>query len=359
MLFYIIFLVFISVVFLLGYFFPDKDKLLSFVVLVTIILIGGLRYGVGGDYNSYVSWYLYKTRDDDLEFGFVAIMELFRHFNLSPQVLFFLFSFFTYLFIYLGIKKYTIHVNTALLFYILIPTLFLTSLNLVRQSFSVSISFYAFYYLLNKRYLVFSILMLIGISIHNTCLIPLIAFIFVFKFVDEIKKKHLLILLIVSFFMAMLDCVRIFAAFFENTRYAFYFSNEQIPVNFFKIIILNCLSLLILFFYYDKLKIVSTYQKYLLVLYFLSVVLINILSPFNDLSRIYTYFRVFEIIIVTDLIFLETNRKRVFLFSFFSFFYLSTFLIALKKDSEIQSQNRPKFTPYNNILWSFNKLKTN
>ena len=158
MFFYIILAVFISALFLLGYFYPNREKSLGLVVLIVIVLLGGLRYKVGGDYDSYVNWYLHKTRDNDFEFGFVAIMQFFRSFKLSTQFLFLFFSFFTYFFVYLGIKKYSRHPNIAFLFYILIPTLFLSSLNLVRQSFSVAVSFYALYYLIHKKYYIFFIL---------------------------------------------------------------------------------------------------------------------------------------------------------------------------------------------------------
>ena len=193
--------------------------------------------------------------------------------------------------------------------------------------------------------------MLIGISIHYTSIIPLIVFLLVVKIADKIKAKYIFILLLVSVLMSIFDFIKVFAILFENTRYSFYFSNQRIPVNFIKIIALNSLSLFILF-YFDKIKNAYPYQKYLLVLYFLSVVIINILAPLDDLSRIYTYFRIFEIIVVTDLIFLQTKRIRIFLFSFFYVFYFSTFLIALKKDYDIQNNTKSKFTPYKSIFES-------
>ena len=133
-------------------------------------------------------------------------------------------------------------------------------------------------------------------------------------------------------------------------RYSYYFSNQQIQVSLIKIIILNSVGVFILF-YFDKLKKVYPYQKYLLILYFSSLVSINLFSPLNDLSRIYIYFRIFEIIVVADLIFLENNRKRIFLFSFFFIMYFGTFLNALKTDFEIKNAKMPKFIPYKNILW--------
>ena len=347
--FYILLLLFISSLFLLGYFYPNKEKLLGLIVFVVITLVAGLRYRIGNDYNSYVSWYLYKTRDDNLEFGFVAIMDLFRWFNLSPFFLFFFFSFFTYFFVYLGIRKYTSHNNVELLFYILIPSLYISSFTFVRQSFSVAISFYSFYYLINRKYLVYFLLMFIGISIHNTCLIPFVVFIFIFRYIDKIKVNHMCILLIGTFVLSTLNFVEVFSILFDKTRYEYYFSNKRIPVNIFKLIVLNIVCFFTLY-YYQKYRIKNLYKQYFLVLYVISIAFINILSSSIDLSRIYTYFRIFEIIVVADLIFSETNRKRICLFSFFYILYFTAFLNGLKIDSKIPYENIPKFIPYRSIF---------
>lgn len=352
MIFYVLLALSVLGLFLFSYRYPYAEKNISLILFGIMVFVSGLRNRVGGDYDSYVSWYLLKTRDNRLEFGFVAIMDLFRWLKLSPQFLFFFFSFFTCYFVFLGVKKYSENSNLALLLYILLPSLYLSSLVFVRQSFSVAISFYAFYYLINKRYLIYFVLMFIGISIHNSCLIPFVVFLLIATFIDTIKIKHLIFLLIISLILSMFDFIRIFSVLFKETRYAFYFSNQRIPVNNLKLIILNCVSIFVLF-HFDKLKETYAYQKYILILYVFSVVLINVFSPLNELSRIYIYFRIFEIIVVADLIFLASNQKRILFFSFFFVLYFGSFLNALKKDFESR-ENMCKFIPYNNILWSSN-----
>ncbi len=350
MVFYILLVSVIFSLILVAYVYPKTEKGISLLLLGIMILLGGFRDRIGSDYDSYISWYLKGTRDEDFEFGFVAIMNLFRALHLSSHFLFFFFSFFTCLFVYLGIKNYTKNINLALLCYILIPSLYITSFTLVRQSFSVAISFYAFYYLINKKYFTFFLLMLIGVSIHRTCLIAFLVFLFTYRFADKIKIVHLVFALMTSLILSKLNFHYLFSGFFKDLRYSYYFSNQQISVNFIKIIILNGVGLFILF-YFDKLKKAYPYQKYLFVLYFFSLVSVNLFSTLNDLSRIYTYFRIFEIIVVVDLIFLENNRKRVFLFSFFFMMYFGTFLNGLKTDFEIQNTNMPKYIPYKNLLW--------
>lgn len=355
MFFYALLLLLISSLLLLGYFYPDKEKALGIIVLCIMILVSGFRDTIGSDYKSYVNWYLYKTRDDDLEFGFVAIMNLLRWLNLSPPFLFFFFSFFTCFFLFLGVKKYTVNSNLALLFYILIPSLYLTSFTLVRQSFSVAISFYAFYYLINKKYLVYFLLMFIGISIHISCLIPFIVFFLVFRYADKINLNHLYGLLVISFILSRFDFIQIFRGLFEKSRYLYYFSEHFSKVSFFKIIVMNLEGFLVIF-YFQKLKNKYPYQQYLIILYCLSIVFVNLLSKNHDFTRISTFFRVFEIVVLADLVFLQENRKRIVFFTFFYFLYFAAFFNGLKKDSEIPVENMPKFVPYKNILWSLGTI---
>lgn len=351
MIFYVLLVVLVLGLFLISYRFPTAEKGISLILLGIMVLIGGFRHRVGGDYDSYVNWYLKGTRDDNFEFGFLGIMKVFRYFNLDYHFLFFFFSFFTCCFVFLGIRKYTVNSNLALLFYIMIPSLYLTSFTLVRQSFSVAISFYAFYYLMNKRYLVYFLLMLIGISIHNSCLISFVVFFLVFRYGDTIKINYLYALLIVSFLLSRFDFLEIFRGLFEDTRYLYYFSYHGMQVDVLKIIIMNLEGILILF-YFQKLKNKYPYQQYVLVLYCFSIVFVNLFSKNYDLTRISTYFRIFEIIVLADLIFLETSRRRIALFSFFYVLYFGAFLNGIKKDFEIQNKNMPKFIPYKNILWS-------
>ncbi|MEP6803979.1 MAG: EpsG family protein [Flavobacterium sp.] len=357
MIFYIVFLLFISSLLLMQYFCPFKQRILEIIVLGIIVLISGLRKSVGYDYNNYVLWYLYKVRDQDFEFGFVAIMNLFRYFDLPPFFLFFFFSFFTYLFVYLGIKKYTSNSNLALLFFIMIPGLYLTSFTILRQFFSVAICFYSFSFLINKKYIQYFLLMFIGLSIHNSCLIPFILFLIVFRYGNQIKINYLYGIMFFSFLFSSLGFFHFFHFFFDKSRYLYYFSNQNELVNIWKIIVLNFEGILIL--YYFKInKYTYSYQHYLVVLYSFSIVFLNLFSNNADLTRIAIYFRIFEIIIVSDLIFSQANNNRKILFSFFYTLYFLSFLNALKKDLEFEDVNMSKLIPYNNILLSSSKSNT-
>jgi hypothetical protein len=314
-----------------------------------MILIGGFRDRIGGDYDSYVCWYNKGTRDHNLEFGFVAIMNLFRLLKLNTSYLFFFFSFFTYLCVYLGIKKHTIYTNIALLFYILIPSLYLTSFTLIRQSFSIAISFYAFHYLLERKYLYYFIFMFIGISIHYSCIIPLLVFLLVFKWGNLIKIRNLYVFMCLSFIIGQIGIIQWLSIFFKNSHYLYYVSSKYSnAVPLLKLLAMNAMGCLVIY-YYSKFGFRNSNQKYFLLLYVCSILFLNVFSESTELTRIYIYFRFFEILLVAEIIYNTSGKKRFYLVVFLSFFYLFPFFRAVKIDYE-KAPEILKMTPYKSLL---------
>jgi transmembrane protein EpsG len=348
MLFYIFFLLFTTALLFLGNYFPDKNKYTQPLTLAIVILIAGFRSHVGADYDSYVVWYIDKTRDCDFELGFLAILNVFRFFGLSHYYLFFFFSFFTYVFFYLGIRKYTVNANVAFVIFLLLPGLFLNSLSFVRQAFSMSISFYAFYYLINKKYLIYFILMLIGLLIHNSCLLPFVLFTLVFLFESKIKVLHLYFLLVLSMIISQINYLSFFKPFFEHSRYVYYFSNLDNPVSLLKLFALNGVCIFVLL-HYDKMKETYFYQKYFLIFMVFSVVFTNVFAFQIHLTRFSYFFKIFETIVIADLIYLGSKQRKLFLVSVFYVYYFGAFMYSLKVDKD-NIKEGSRFTPYNNIL---------
>ncbi|WP_281298274.1 EpsG family protein [Flavobacterium limnophilum] len=347
MMFYILFILLISGILSLEHFYPNKQIIIGFFAFCIVVLVAGFRDRIGYDYDSYVSWYLTKTRDDDFEFGFVVIMNLFRVLHLEPHFLFFFFSFFTCFFLFLGIKKYTENQSFAFMIFLLLPELFLTSFHLVRQSFSVAICFYAFYYLMNKKYFIYLTLMFVAVSIHYSAFLPLLIYFFVFKYPEKFNERNIIVMLLISFLISKINSIQLFYFLFEKTRYAYYFSQESAPVNNYKIIILNLVALFVLF-HFRKLKEKYPNHKYLLPFYFFSVIFINLFSSFADMARLVLYFRIFEIIIIADLVFLFAKKKRLWLVTGFYIYYFAAFTYTLRGD--LEKTGVGKFIPYQTFI---------
>ena len=335
----------------LAYLNPSKDRVCQFSLMFLAVVISGFRNHLSGDFGSYIGWYNNKSRDNDIEYGFLILMNWFREFNLSYHFFFFFFSFWTVFFVFFGIRKYTTHSSLAFLFFLLIPALFLNSWSIIRQAFAMSIAFYAFYYLINKKYLIYFLLMSIGISIHYSAIIPFFLFIFVYKFADKIRIIHIVILLLLSFILSQFYWVGFFLQFFDKTHYSYYFSNAQQQVNPYKVIVLNGLGLFLLF-YFEKMKKAYPIQKYFMILCFFSIITTNIFAKANDLNRFSYYFTIFEVVVFADLVFLEFKKKRLMLFMGTYLYAVSLFLYTIKADYNLNNQNT-KYIPYNCIFYKF------
>ncbi|MDR7208979.1 EpsG family protein [Flavobacterium piscis] len=349
--FYVLLLFVILALFLISYRYPSSEKNISLTLLGILILIGGFRDRIGWDFINYTNWYFKGTRDNDLEFGFLAVMRVFRYLNLDYEFLFFFFSFFTYLFAYLGIKKYTKKRSLPLMLYFLIPVLFLYSFTYIRQYLSVTIAFYAFTFLLERKYFIYFLWMLVGVSFHYSCLIPLVIFLLVFLWGDYMKNYHLYILMGISFVISQIGFIYWASLLLKDSHYLYYVSNkEAVPVPLLKLLIMNIMGILVIN-YFNKKKFQYDYQRYLLLLYVCSIFFLNLFSESTELTRIYIYFRIFEIILVADIIRYALLNRRFWLISFMCCFYFLPYFRAIQINSGSACKDEFKLIPYKSLLY--------
>jgi len=351
MIFYILLIILAIGLFIITYWLPKTDKAISITLLVVMILIGGFRDGIGCDYNSYTNWYNTGIRDYDFEFGFLIIIKVFRLLKLNHEFLFFSFSFFTYLFAYLGINKYAQKSTLCLVLYFIIPVLFLYSFTYIRQFLSVAIAFYAFSFLIEKKYWVYFLLMLLGISIHYSCFIPFVVFFMIFKWSAFIKIRYLYILMIITFVISQIGIIHFLSLLFKDSRYLYYFSNKfAVPVPLMKLIVLNTMGLFVLW-YYEKIGFQLSQQRCLVFIYISSIIFLNIFSESTELTRIYIYFRIFEILLFSEIIFYFLLNKKIWLTSLVFCVYIYPFFRAIIIDGEKQMYERQKLIPYKSLLF--------
>jgi hypothetical protein len=129
----------------------QKDKRVHYIFLSVLILFAGLRGGIGIDFVNYNKWYNITVNDNNLEIGYVGIMNVFAYFNLSIYHIQFLFFSGTLLFISLSLKKYTNNLKYAWFFYLIFPYFFLYSFILMRQYLAMAIVFWSFQFLLKNK----------------------------------------------------------------------------------------------------------------------------------------------------------------------------------------------------------------
>ncbi|MGY0038969.1 EpsG family protein [Pedobacter sp. NJ-S-72] len=97
MLFYITYIVIISILLLSNYFIDSKYNFFEITGLVIIILVSGLRDYTGYDFKSYTDSYQSAYFDYKYEPGFRLLMQTLRFFGADSHVMFFLFSLSTFI----------------------------------------------------------------------------------------------------------------------------------------------------------------------------------------------------------------------------------------------------------------------
>ena len=122
-----------------------RNRVFDAPVLALLVLFAGFREAMTPDMERYRQMYegIGSGESLPLETSFVYLSKLLNWLGLDYHALFFLFTFFTLLFVYLGIKNYTTHVKLSLLLYTLIPACFLNLFVEMREATAVAVAFYA------------------------------------------------------------------------------------------------------------------------------------------------------------------------------------------------------------------------
>lgn len=135
-------------------------KIVGMLVAVCIpCVFAGIRYGVGTDYFHYYSMYLahakrslseYLSYANASDFSFYLIARFCNLFN-SPQLMYFLFAFFTYAPVAKAILERDEKETTFFLAFFFLLGSFSSGLNIMRQAAAMSIVFYSLKYLLDRK----------------------------------------------------------------------------------------------------------------------------------------------------------------------------------------------------------------
>jgi hypothetical protein len=327
----------------------QKDKRAHFIFLCVLIFFAGLRGGLGTDFVNYSKWYNLTINDKLLEIGYVGIMNVFAYFRLTIYNIQFLFFIVSLLLINLALKKYTINLKYAWLFYLIFPYFFLCSFVLMRQYLAMAILFLGFKFLLKNKLWHYVLAILIGSLFHYSCLLAGILVFALFYISKFVTRKQILFFLILSLPFAFINWLQFFGYFFEGTKYEGYFiAKNMIPINYIKLVLFNIEALFILY-NYDQLIKLKTENKYFIILAIFAFVLANFLASANHLSRFSLYFKFFELIVLAEIAYL--TRKNFLVIPLIALYGFSLFFNSLWFDYKSEGKHN-KLVPYKNILFN-------
>ena len=128
---YILFVAIIMTLLILNSAIKPNANIFQMLVFALIVFFVGFRFETGYDWAMYRNFFEYNTFHSSIEFGYVFLIKILRYFFNDYQSLFLFTALLTYIFIFLGIKKYTTHTSIALVLFLLIPGFFLNSLTII------------------------------------------------------------------------------------------------------------------------------------------------------------------------------------------------------------------------------------
>lgn len=173
-----------------------KIRLLSWLGLLIPILISGFRYGVGTDYFNYVNIFnghiemdlkTYTDINGVAETGYFILEKVSYSLMGDARLVFLSTAFLTIAFFYLGMKRYQLR-YPGLVFFLYLLTIFPATMNAVRQGVAMSIMFYAFTFVLDKKPLKYTLLTLTAGLFHISALL-LLPFYFIGRLFDVQKRS--------------------------------------------------------------------------------------------------------------------------------------------------------------------------
>jgi len=345
MIFYIIY--YLSIMFLLftDYLFKNV-KVFLFLAIGIIIFISGTRYGVGYDFFNYVSFYTIYL-PEYLEPLFKLSIVVLKEFSSNPQIMFFMYSFFTIILTYIGIVKYTKYVKTSLLIFLLIPGLYLNSFSILRQAMAESILFLAFFYIIyEKRLLKFCLISLVAFLFHYSAILPVLIVLATYYI---LKKSYSIIFYSIILCLSIVSYQIHLATFllgFAFARYAAYLNYIQ-SVSILKLVVYNIFMLVLILF---KNRYIHTKEDNIILnILFIGVIVLNVFSDFTPVTRLSYYFLIFQIILVPKFIYsFNDNNLKVIILSISILYYLLIFGNALK--TSMATVTYSGMVPYKNYF---------
>ena len=278
-----------------------KTKILYAILsVIPFILVSALRYDVGTDYfYRYVPDYNSLVRGesvDNLEIGFKMLVRLCILITSDYQILFILTSIIT-----ISLFMYTIHkqsknkfLSVAIFF---LGGFFFQSLNILRQYISIVLVFFTYKYLLEKKYWIFILGVVLAFFIHNASIVCLI--LLLLKEKEVLNLKSIIIIALVIFIFGT-PLMNIFRNIVENTRFNVYLNSIYDRG---EMRILTILSNVILYIFMYMLYIVKKKNKKITnedILYIniqgITLIFIMLSSQFYLFFRIAYYFMIFQIV---------------------------------------------------------------
>lgn len=316
--FYLLFLLIIGILLHIyskkGYQFKFAKRTSTVIIILVVIC----RYDIGYDYHTYYKLIEEQNREL-IEFLFsplsAFLADIAIYFN-TPHLIFILFGLPTFIFTFLCLDRYTR--NYSLSVFIFICLFLFSFLSIIRQALAISICFYAYRYIVDRKLLKYIVLVVLASLFHSSALVALCLY-----WLPGFKIKTLIVLSVL--FLIAKTLLLNFLLSFE--LYTAYLSEDgMVPKG--GIFIQYFYMLLLLFCYLIRNNKKQDANDDLFKIVFVGTVLVLIFGPHLG-DRIAQYFYIYYTILIPSILYTQPYKYRIYFTKLFYFLFIMYFCLML------------------------------
>ncbi|MBU7593525.1 EpsG family protein [Metabacillus halosaccharovorans] len=321
-----------------------SNKLLIFLAIATLVLVSGLRNNIGDTYFYIKS---YEDKDFTWEYivankdpGFGILQMLLQTISKDPQLLIFITALITNILIGITLYKYSRMIELS--FYVYITAgMFTVSMNGIRQFLAASIIFIATKYILNGDFKKYALLVILASTIHQSALI-LIPIYFIVRREAWTKVTFLLFVLAIVIVFGFNQFSEMLFASIEDTQYSKYSTFDEGGASSIRVLV-DSIPVIIAFLGREKLRKMWPKSDIIVNLAVINLIFMIIATQNWIFARFNIYFSLYNLILISWIIYLfkENSRKFVYyglLVCYLVYFYYEQ-VISLNMDYQSDYMN--------------------
>lgn len=341
--------------------FQKHNKLISALIIIILVLIAGLRFEVGYDYDSYYRIYneiptikdiirnINIVDSIDIEKGYLTLNSIVKSIGGNFNLLLIIMTIITLSILIISINRYSCYPMLSLLIYVS-RFFFIRDMGQIRSSIACVIVLYSIKFIINKDLKNFIISIMIATSFHKVAIFGLLLYIINLK---EYKNgNYIYTVLILSLVLnklgiadGFINCIVGVIPEYSDYMTSAYYTNSSNILN--PVTIMQVTILLFMAHYYNVLNEKDKYYKVLINGYLISTSVLIFFSNYYTLAgRLSTLFATFEILIIPMIVkylFGKKVRLKVYILAII-YCIVIFYLVFLKKSINA-------YIPYKSILF--------
>ncbi|MGM0874224.1 MAG: EpsG family protein [Bacillota bacterium] len=291
------------------------NKILVFLAITSLVLVSGFRNNIGDTYfyiktyteNDFTWEYIQSKKDP----GFGILQMFLKNISDDPQLLIFVTALITNLLIGITLYKYSRMIELS--FYVYITAgMFTVSMNGIRQFLAASIIFVATKYLINGDFKKYALIVILASTVHQSALV-LIPIYFIVRREAWTKVTFLLLVLAIFIVMGFNQFLELLFASLENTQYSNYSTFEEGGASKIRVLV-DSVPVIIAFLGREKLRKLWPKSDIIVNLSVINVIFMIIATQSWIFARFNIYFSLYNLILISWIIYLFKENNRMFVY---------------------------------------------